>query len=294
MAKVKKVEKRSTPKKAAKRKPHSSDSYLKLADAIMHPTKPEPSTAVRANRTHKAAVKSKLVKMTKPELAEESKREKAPVIRGVRFEARYPERIPEKPPEPEAPKVEITVRSIYYDGQYLPALCFRKPGAMHVPCVAGDPVNGVRKFTVAAAQHDKSPIVQHGYGNFAAPYSPEKFAAHMRRIAGAAPITPEARMMLLPYCPDMPHGPAALPVAIGAGAATPDDEAPRVRVRTQPGNGSRAPAGPARTSGKELIRTLAAVAKLPPEKVRAKLRAAGMRAPYTDENACRKALGVKA
>lgn len=291
MAKAKKVEKRSAPKKAAKpvkfvckecregrctvhgtpkkpvpkRKP-DPEGYAKLAHAIMHGD----------------AGGKKPAKKEEPTRAEK------------RLAARYPERIPEKPPEPEAPKIEITVRSIYYDGQYLPALCFRKPGAMHVPCVAGDPVNGVRKFTVAAAQHDKSPIVQHGYGNFAAPYSPEKFAAHMRRIAAAAPITPEARTMLLPYCPDMPHGPAALPVAIGAGAATPDDEAQPVRSRTQPGNGSRAPAGPARTSGKELIRTLAAAAKLPPEKVRAKLRAAGMRAPYTDEGACRKALGVKA
>lgn len=269
MAKAKKVEKRSAPKKAAKlvkksmpkHKP-DPEGYAKLAHAIMH-----------------------------GEAGGKKKKQEQPTRAEKRLAARYPERIPEKPPEPEAPKIEISVRSVYYDGQYLPALCFRKPGAMHVPCVAGNPVDGVRKFTIPAAQHDKSPIVQHGYGNFAAPYSPEKFAAHMRTIAAAAPITPEARTMLLPYCPDMPHGPAALPGAIGAPA---DDEAQPVRSRTQPGNGSRASSGPARTSGKELIRTLAAVAKLPPEKVRAKLRAAGMRAPYTDESACRKALGVKA
>lgn len=232
MAKSKKVEKRSAPKKAAK-----------------------------------------LVRKAKP-----------PEVKA----ARYPERVPKKPPEPEAPKIEITVRSVYYDGQFLPALCFRKPGALHVPCVAGDSVNGVRKFTIAAPQHDKSTILQHGYGNFAMPYSAERFAAHMKRVAVAAPVQPEARALLLPYVPDMPLGPqpAELP--------PPEPDAQPVRARMQPGNGSRAPAGPSRTGGKELIRMLAAAAGFPPEKVRAKLRGAGMRAPYTDETACRKALGVKA
>lgn len=273
MAKVKKVEKRNAPKKVAKRKPHSSDSYLKLADAIMHPKKSgEPKDAKAEIDSPKGAppkVKRKnayIEKMGKP---------------------RYPQRVPEKPPEPEPPKVEISVRNIYVSGTgYVPALCFRKPGALHVPCVAGDPVNGIRKFTIQAVQHDKSPIVQHGYGNFAAPYSPERFAEHMRRIAGAAPITPEARALLLPYCPDMPLGPA--PAELPA----PADAAPSVRSRTQPGNGPRVPSGPARTSGKELIRTLADASGLPPEKIRAKLRAAGMRAPYTDEAACRKALDL--
>ena len=257
MAKARKVEKRSAPKKAAKRKPT-------------------------------------VVKLTKPELVAESKRQKTPVLRGVKFEARYPERMPEKPPEPEPPKIEVSVRSVYYDGQFLPALCFRKPGALHVPCVCGDSVNGIRKFTVSASQHDKSTILEHGYGNFAAPYTPERFAGHMRRIAGAAPITPEARALLLPYCPDMPFGPAPtlFPDREQPSDDAPDDASP-APVRKL--NGARkAPAGPLRTSGKELIRALAAAAKLAPEKVRAKLRAAGLRAPYTDEAACRKALGVNA
>lgn len=272
MAKAKKVEKRSAPKKAAKQ-----SARLKFAEKELNRLfKKEPAKAKR------------LVKMTKTELADESKRQKAPVLRGVKFEARYPERVPEKPAEPEAPKIEVSVRNVYYDGQYLPALCFRKPGALHVPCVCGDPVNGIRKFTIAAPQHDKSTVLQHGYGAFAAEYTPERFASHMRTIASAAPITPEARAMLLPYCPDMPLGPA--PAELPA----PDDDTQPVRARMQPGNGSRAPSGPARTSGKELIRMLADAAKLPPEKIRAKLRAAGMRAPYTSEPECRKALGLKA
>ncbi len=255
MAKAKKVEKRSAPKKAAK-----------------------PARVVK-DRDDPLGMKRTLREIQK------SKPAKKPPIKVT--PARYPERVPKPAPEPEQPKVEITVRSVYYDGQFLPALCFRKPGAMHVPCVCGDSVGGVRKFTIPATQHDKSTILQHGYGNFAAPYTPERFANHMRRIASAAPVTPEARALLLPYCPDMPSGPtpAAMP--------PPDDEAQPVTRRIAPGNGSRAPSGPARTSGKELIRALAAASKLPPEKVRAKLRAAGMRAPYTDETACRKALGVK-
>lgn len=320
MAKSKKAEKRSAPKKAAKRKPHSSEPYLKLADAIMHPAKdqaervskklaasheamkklfekPDPSerTSYAMEGLKKLPkVKSKLVKMTQPELEAASKTAESKTVakRGIKFEARYPERIPEKPPEPEPPKIEVTVRSIYYDGQFLPALCFRKPGALHVPCVCGDPINGIRKFTIAAQQHDKSTVLQHGYGNFAAPYSPERFATHMKRIAAAAPVAPEARTMLLPYCPDIPSGPA-MPLYPDQEQPSDDGTGAAVRVTRKLNGARKAPAGPSRTDGKELIRALAASAKLPPEKVRAKLRAAGMRAPYTDEAACRKALGVK-
>lgn len=192
---------------------------------------------------------------------------------------RYPKRPPDKPPEPEAPKVEITVRSIYYDGQFVPSLCFRRPGQQHVPCVAGDSINGIRKFTVPLTQHDKSTILEHGYGALAAPYSPERFASHMRRIATAAPISPEARTLLLPYAPDMPAGPST--------------DAPPLTVPVAALRAPKAPSGPSRTGGKELIRALAASSGLPPEKVRAKLRAAGMRAPYVNEAECRKALGVK-
>ena len=74
--------------------------------------------------------------------------------------ARYPERVPKKEKEPE-PKIEVSVRSVYHDGQYLPALCFRKPGGLHVPCVCGDSVLGVRKFTIQVMQHDKSTVLQH-------------------------------------------------------------------------------------------------------------------------------------
>lgn len=287
MAKVKKVEKRSAPTKAAKRveksvpKSHYREGdYAKLADAIMHgipkPSKPQPPPK-----------NAYIEKMGKPKEAKPSK--KAKLVRSDKWPyVKKEEPVPKKPAEPEAPKIEITVRSVYYDGQFLPALCFRKPGALHVPCVAGDPIGGIRKFTIAAPQHDKSTVLQHGYGNLAMPYTPERFAAHMKRLAVAAPVQPEARALLLPYAPDMPHGPAT------AAVPEPDADPQPVRARMQPGNGSKAPSGPARTGGKELIRTLAAAAGLPPEKVRAKLRASGMRAPYVDEPACRKALGVKA
>lgn len=265
MAKAKKVEKRSAPKKAVKQtKKFVSKEKSKLVRTETWPyVKKEEPTASPAKPRKNAYIE----KTGKP---------------------RYPQRPPEKPPEPEQPKIEITVRNVYYDGQFLPALCFRKPGALHVPCIAGDPVNGVRKFTIAAPQHDKSTILEHGYGNFAAPYSPERFALHMKRIGAAAPVQPEARTMLLPYCSDMPYGPQP---ELYPNLEQPEPDTPAEAPRRL--NGSRkAPSGPARTSGKELIRSLAAAAKLPPEKVRAKLRAAGMRAPYTDESACRKALGV--
>lgn len=265
MAKSKKAEKRNAPKKVAKlvRKVVPKAVDEKQADRVMK----------KINQTGAALVKA----FKKPD---------PPTRAEKRLAARYPERLPEKPPEPEPPKIEVSVRNVYYDGQYLPALCFRKPGALHIPCVAGDPVNGIRKFTISAPQHDKSTVLQHGYGNFAAEYTPERFASHMRRIAGAAPITPEARALLLPYCPDMPLGPA--PAELPA----PVDAAQPVTRRIASGSGSRAPSGPARTSGKELIRTLADASGLPPEKIRAKLRAAGLRAPYTDEAACRKALDL--
>lgn len=241
----------------------------------------------KAKKVEKRSAPKKAAKVVPRKVVKKEEPKKTAKAVMLTKPARYPERVPTKPAEPDPPKVEVTVRSVYYDGQFLPALCFRKPGALHVPCVCGDSVGGVRKFTVPASQHDKSTILQHGYGSLAAPYTPERFAGHMRRLAATAPVTPEARALLLPYAPDMPTGPAP------AVLPPPDDEAQPVARRIAPGNGSRAPSGPARTSGKELIRTLAAASKLPPEKVRAKLRAAGMRAPYTSEADCRKALGLK-
>lgn len=233
----------------------------------------------------KAAVK----KVSKPRL------KVAEQAAAALFKPSSAKRVPKKEPPPEEPKIEVSVRSVYYDGQFLPALCFRKPGAQHVPCVAGTTVTGVWKFTIPVSQHDRSVVLQHGFGNFAAPYSAERFAAHMKTVATTVGIVPEARALLLPYCPDMPSGQSAQltdTIAYDAAAAAQKElsgAADRVAVTAR----SRPPSGPARTSGKELIRVLAAASGLPPEKVRAKLRAAGMRAPYTDEAGCRKALGVK-
>lgn len=185
---------------------------------------------------------------------------------------------PKPPPEPEAPKVEISVRRVYHEDQWTPALCFRYPGAPLVPAVVGDPIAGVRLIRVTGYHHDKCSLVPHGPG----PYPVPRFLARMRELARVA-ITPEARTLLLPHVPDIASGPdpATLP---------PSDPAARPVAARAPS--SKAPVGPSRTSGKELIRTLAEAAKLPPEKVRAKLRASGLRAPYVDEQACRKALGL--
>jgi hypothetical protein len=263
MAKAKKVEKRSAPKKAARKV-----------------VKPVPKTEP-----------GDYGKMARMILDDKPKKTKSPTL----VKPSYPERVPDKPPEPEAPKMEVSVRNIYHEAQYMPALCFRKPGAMHVPCVVGDPIGGIRKFTIPAVHHDKSTVLQHGFGAFAGPYSPERFASHMRRLASSAAITPEARALLLPYAPDMPTGPAvASPDRETLGGTGIDSPDAAERATRKLYGARKAASGPNRTSGKELIRTLATVAKLPPEKVRAKLRAAGLRAPYTDETACRKALGVNA
>lgn len=261
MAKLRKPEKRAVSKKS-----HDSKPYLKLAKIIMKGEGKvrvdRKKLAVEHEETHKAI-------------------------------ARAAARVG-KPPEPEPPKIEVTVRSIYYDGQFLPALCFRTPGALHVPCVVGDSVEGIRKFTVTSMQHDKSVPIQHGQGILEKPYSAERFASHLRRIAATKPISPEARTLLLPYAPDLPAvlvspEPGSHPVA----PYTTSDSEPRRPIAGGLRVGGAARSEPARTSGKELIRSLSVAAGLPPEKVRARLRVAGMRAPYVDAVACRKALGVK-
>lgn len=265
----KKVKRVALSKKDAKpvKSRYKEGDYALLADAIMHPEKFEKAAAEAGRKSGVTKESQKLRKKV-----EQAK-------------ARYPERVPK---DESKPKILISVRNVYHDGQYLPALCFRSPGALHIPCVAGDPVTGVYKFTINAMQHDKSTILQRGYGNFATEYPPQVFADHMRRIAATAPITPEARTLLLPYAPDMPSGPGPATVPAPGDGSQPVARA--IASRT----GSRAGvSGPGRTSGKDLIRALAEQTKLPPEKVRAKLRASGMRAPYVNEDECRKALGLK-
>jgi hypothetical protein len=196
---------------------------------------------------------------------------------------------PAPPPEPVKPKVEITVRTIYHDGQHVPALCFRTPEDPHVPAIIGDSVLGVRHLSITAKQCDKATPVEHG--PLKIPYPVERFTAHMKRLAASAPVTREARALLLPLVPDMPSG-YTPPERIEPQAATDpgSTDAPPARTLSKPAS---VRSGPSRTCGKELIRALADASKLPPEKVRAKLRSSGMRAPYTDEAACRKALGLK-
>lgn len=172
-------------------------------------------------------------------------------------------------------------------------MCFRVHALKQVPVVIGDPIAGVRRIHVSVEEHDKAEVTMYGTGGYRQEYPLERFALHMQRLAFAAPVDPAARELLLPYAPGMPHGPAAFPPDAAPGPDSPPGIARPVAARMQPGSTSRAPSGPSRTSGKELIRALSDASGLPPEKVRAKLRAAGLRAPYTDEGACRKALGVE-
>src|SRR6478752_1975694 len=166
-------------------------------------------------------------------------------------------------PIPEAPKIQVSVRTVYYDGQWLPALCFRASDAKRVPAVCGDSILGIRRIEIDVLAHDKAEPVTHGYGNMAAPYPPERFAAHMRKLAQSAPVEPGARSLLLPLVPDFPLGRASDALAA---IPTETSEPSTTRALSAP----KKPAGPARTDGKDLIRALSAELNLPPEKVRAK------------------------
>lgn len=196
---------------------------------------------------------------------------------------------------------------MYYDGQWLPVLCFRIAGNPMVDCVAGDGIIGVRMIQVTAKAHDKATLIMAGAGALAdQPYPPERFARHMQIHArNGMAVDPAARPLLDPLLApsSMPAGPVPfvppplsdadaeaaarehvpLPPAVARGRGAATVPAPA----RKPGNGA------IRTSGSALIRELSEAAGLPPEKARAKLRQAGLRAPYTDSDACRKALGVK-
>lgn len=201
---------------------------------------------------------------------------------------RYPERTLAPPkPNPDAP--DVTVRTIYHDDQHLPALCFRPKTGLYAHAVIGDRVDGIRTLKISIRDHDRAELTQHGHGTLRGAYPPALFARHMHTLAhNGATVTAEARELLAPLVPSpLPSiAPPASPPVSAANAAAAIAADVRSRV-------AKAPAGPSRTSGKELIRELATESGLPPEKVRAKLRGAGLRAPYTDADACRKALGVK-
>lgn len=203
--------------------------------------------------------------------------------------------IMQKPISPPEEKKEISVRSIYYDGQHLPALCFRTQRNL-VPCLCGNHIEGIRLFDIDLATHDRAALVMHGPSGLRTPYPVDRFLAHMNKlVADGAPISDGALQALgralHPFPVARPHAIAAATDAADRLPATgrrPDAE----NAPTKPVQPPVARLTPNRTDGKELIRELSRVSGLPPEKVRAKLRASGLRAPYTDPAACRKAMAV--
>ncbi len=196
----------------------------------------------------------------------------------------------------EEPKTEITVRNVYHDGQYLPALCFRETGANAskiVACLAGDRIEGIRVFSIDPIAHDKAAVVMHGPGEMRVPYPIERFLAFMNKLASdGAPVTGEAlqamQRALYPF-------PVARPHALASATAAPEPR-PATDARPGPQNAPSEPvrkrSGANRTDGKQLIYELSREFGLPPEKVRAKLRASGLRAPYTNPDSCRKAMFI--
>lgn len=198
--------------------------------------------------------------------------------------------------KPEEPKTEVSVRNVYYDGHFIPALCFRVVGAKRVPCIAGDRNDGVRLFELDAIAHDKSDPVLHGPQSLRVPYPVDRFLAFMNKlVADGAAVTADAlaalQRALYPFPVARPH---ALSSAPDAREPLPATVAPPVRENA-PGKPVQPPVAklsPQRTDGKQLIYDLSREFGLPVEKVRAKLRASGMRAPYVDPVACRKAMRV--
>lgn len=195
-----------------------------------------------------------------------------------------PKNLVKKPKPPPPPKIDISVRTIYHDGQHLPALCFRHHEPDSAKAVIGDSIVGIRALPLGIREHDLyHPVEYHGQ-----PYPIQRFADTMLAYAkGGVPVTQDARALLKPLVelpettiPDLPSHLQDVRSVIKRGERMLKEGIP-VRM------------GSLRTSGKELIKELAVKTKLPPEKVRAKLRDAGLRAPYTDSAACHKALGVK-
>lgn len=228
------------------------------------------------------ATKPATVKVNRAEIKKQNDRTHEAIARAAKATA---------PPEP--PKPEITVRTIYYDDQHLPALCIRPIDGLYTQAIIGDRVNGIRVVKVSVRNHDRSELTMHGAGTFREPYPVALFAKHMHTLAhNGVTIEPEARALLAPLVP------SALPAIAPPPANTLLTEPERMQRDTEAARSittamRKAATGPSRTGGKELIRTLAEEYGLPPEKVRAKLRGAGLKAPYTSETECRKAMGGK-
>lgn len=205
------------------------------------------------------------------------------------------------------PQLDVTVRTIRHEDQFVPALCFRlSTDQSHATAIVGDRIGGIRAVRLSIREHDRADLTQHGHGTLAGPYPVALFARHMHTLAhNGATLTSEARELLTPLVPSpLPtHSPPPDdPLGIAATLRRVQTAKPRPAVQDpdppqRPVERPKAPKtpqaalhGPSRLAGKELIRMLADEFGLPSEKVRAKLRAAGLRAPYTDEAACRKAM----
>lgn len=147
-----------------------------------------------------------------------------------------------------------------------PSLCF-KESARKARCVV------IRESEIGTVDLpldlvEKCTIVSDPQGSDI-PYSPERFVKKVMEIG--KPLTPEARTLLQSVN--------------GKKVPLPPNPPPKASTVARTAN-----ATPLKTAGAELIITLAAEVKLPPPKLRRFLRSQGLKAPYTDESAIRKAL----
>jgi hypothetical protein len=197
----------------------------------------------------------------------------------------------------EETKTEVTIRNIYHDGQYAPALCIRTAGDRNVPCIFADVISGIRVTMLSVQTHDKSePVMFHG-----APYPLNRHFTYLAHTARSYPCTPEAHRILSALIPDFP--PARTPEEVRATGEAELNETPRPKRRkrpngaTPPETGSddepepEAPKTAPKSGSPTIIGALCAELGLDPAKARAALRKAGLSAPYTDEEKIRSVLG---
>lgn len=183
--------------------------------------------------------------------------------------------------------MEQSVRNVFLESGYKPALCFR--GRKHVHCVINDETR-VRVVTIQIRDYDKASLVPfHG-----AEYPIERFKRSMLAVGQRKGITARAALLLrLPIDAEEPETLPPDEALDGPPAAMPAPEPAKTRrtlTLPPPDPAKAAKAVGAAADRGTLVAKIAAELKLTPQQLRVKLRAAGLRAPYLDESKLRSAL----
>lgn len=206
--------------------------------------------------------------------------------------------------------METSIRFLRIEKRAIkPVLCFRGRNQVHAVINDETCIRTVSKISVE--QYEQAPVVMGPVGLGRREYPIDLFVQRYQKIGERKPVTLRAEYLLkraleggvadsetLP--PDELPGNAPTPVKpqypvvaaeghpAGRSAITPrpTPDKPKKPSVAPP----KAAAGPVRTAGADVIRTIAAELKLEPPKLRKLLRAAGLRAPYDDIAKVRAAL----